>query len=376
VSDAPLGHVTGDPDRLRQILGNLIANAIKFTADGEITLHASRGHGDTVEFQVMDTGLGMTEAELAHVFDDFYRTDAAIDHQIQGTGLGLGIARTLVKAMGGDIGAESEKGEGSVFWLNVPLPKAAPDAPKPAPKTASAIPSARILLVEDNATNRLIARRLLEIDGHTIEEAANGQACLDLCDTNRFDLILMDVSMPVMDGPTAARRLRSGTGPNNQTRIVALTAHLAEGLDHDQFDGAIDAVLHKPMNRDRLNEQIALAMGVAPKPDDTVQVDPLASLPAETRQKLTAAFVAEADRDLPLLMQSATSGPSPDGDLADRLHALAGAAASIGLLTLHKPLIDAERAERAGNRAEVVDLITQALNDWPEVRTRLGGMDT
>ncbi|WP_407493481.1 ATP-binding protein [Pseudooceanicola sp. MF1-13] len=369
-----LGYVTGDPDRLRQIIGNLIANAIKFTTDGDITLDVSRGLGATVEIQVMDTGLGMTEAELAHAFDDFYRTDEAIDHQIKGTGLGLGIARTLAKAMGGEIGAESEKGEGSVFWLAVPLPRAAQPDHRSKSDPRPDVPSARILLVEDNATNRLIARRLLENDGHHVQEATNGQVSLDHCGQEAFDLILMDVSMPVMDGPTAARRIRQTDGPNQSTRIVALTAHLAEGLDNEEMQETFDAVLHKPMNRALLNDQIALALGVAPAQAAPSAADPLASLPEATRQKLTNAFVAEADRDLPDLMQQATQGPdAPHAPLADALHQLAGASASIGLLSLHKILINAEEQERSGDRSAVTQGITQALNDWPEMRNRLIG---
>jgi PAS domain S-box-containing protein len=379
VRDTPLGWVRGDPDRIRQIITNLVANAIKFTRAGEIAIEVARGTKEVVEIQVMDTGMGMTADELAHIFDDFFRADTAIRQQIKGTGLGLGITRSLVDAMDGEIGAESEEGEGSVFWLRLPLPPVAQDEATKTRKTrAPDLPRARILLVEDNATNRLIARRLLELEGHIVTEAVNGADCLDHCATAAFDLILMDISMPVIDGPTAAHHIRQGDGPNKATRIVALTAHMAGALDMSEAMRAMDAILHKPLDRQLLYDQISLALGIKSDSGDRLQPSQLTlsallgALPAETATKLIDAFLSETDRDLPnLLNAAATARSTPDLGLAEALHALAGAAASLGIAPLHRALANAEQSERAGQTEKTARLVSGILDQWPEIRAEI-----
>lgn len=378
IADQPVGHVTGDPERLRQILANLLVNAIKFTRDGAITIEATRLQGDEVEIQIIDTGQGMTQDELDRVFDDFVRTDHAIDNNVQGTGLGLGIAKTFVEAMNGQIGAESEPEEGSVFWIRLPLPPALPAEHGPdSGQQIAAAPPTRVLLVEDNETNRFIARRLLENDGHSVTEATNGAEALEIAGEDPFDIILMDISMPVMNGLDAARHIREGSGPNRATRIVALTAHVAGGLDETATRQVMDAVLHKPLNRNRLIQEIANAHGMVSAPQMPEADSPLEhllkDLPTKSAQSLIDRFIAEADRSLAVLPGRLEGEVRDTEPLAAELHDTAGAFASFGQKDLHHWMITAESAVRDRRLNDARTLVTKAVAAWPAARAAILG---
>lgn len=372
-----LGWVTGDPDRIRQVLDNLIGNAVKFTEAGSIIVDATRLPNQLIEIQIVDTGLGMEDGELDRVFDDFVRTDQAIDLQIQGTGLGLGIARALIEAMDGTIGAESEPGEGSLFWVRLPLPSANKQiTPDSRPEEEAQTGPARILLVEDNTTNRFIARRLLENEGHIVTEAENGQVAISAADSNKFDIIFMDISMPVMDGLTAARAIRDGTGPNKDTRIIALTAHLAAGLDAGSTAELMQAVINKPLDRQALRREIAIAIGY-PSPSTeigqssaTTPANILAEFPVEGATRLIDSFLSEIDtglRDIPGVLRNTPD----DSCLPARLHDMAGACASFALPDLHRLFSDAESALRCARPDQALDLIEQAARNWPAKRVEI-----
>lgn len=372
VAQAPLGHVRGDPDRLRQVLANLLVNANKFTRHGQITLDAARLPDGQIEFQLTDTGEGMTSDDLARVFDDFVRTDRAVELQVQGTGLGLGIARTLVEAMRGEIGAESEPGEGSLFWVRVPLPAAPPVRTATDTVNPSATP-ARILLVEDNETNRFIARKLLENDGHRVTEAAHGAEAVDIAAHETFDAIFMDISMPVMDGAEAAGVIRASSGPNRGTRIIALTAHVAAGLDETRTRDVMDAVLHKPLNRNDMRRQIAIAVAdlEAVPEEPTALAEPLKGLDARTTADLIDRFVTYADplfAALPARLNEATPDTST---LAHDLHDLAGTCANFGQRPLHAKLAQAEAEVRAGHPEPARQIVAEAAALWHSARASL-----
>lgn len=246
---SPAGWVLGDATRVRQVLLNLVSNAVKFTEGGEVAITTRRAEGSEVVIEVRDTGIGMSAEEQARIFDDFVRLDGAVHRQIQGTGLGLGIALRLAGAMMGRIEVESSPGEGTQFRLFLPLPAvAAQGATRPA-KTEEMpqIPSLDILLVEDNPTNRFVARRMLERDGHRVTEAENGKLGVDASQAHPYDIILMDVSMPVMDGVEATRAIRGGQGLSGQARIIALTAHVGEEVTERLKKAGLDDVIAKPI---------------------------------------------------------------------------------------------------------------------------------
>ena len=375
-----LGWVNGDRARLRQILLNLVSNAVKFTREGEITLDAARVGREQVEFQVSDTGIGMSPTDVTRIFEDFVRLDSALREQVQGTGLGLGIARQLARAMGGDIGVESEEGQGSLFWVRLPLPMAeAASDPAPAEETETgALPALDILLVEDNATNRLVARKMLERDGHRVTEAHDGAAGLQAARERAYDVILMDVSMPVMDGTTATRHIRTGDGPCRSTRIVALTAHIGEGVAQELHAHGLDEVLSKPLRWRDLRRVLRASPQPTPLNRRVLEELQAATGTAKARD-LVRCFIAEGER-LRADWQARPPRPAgpveasslPDLDtLAEGLHRFAGSSATFGAMRLLSQLHRAEAAARAGDREGCDAAIAAAEALWPPTREAL-----
>jgi signal transduction histidine kinase/ActR/RegA family two-component response regulator len=246
----------GDAGRLRQILTNLVGNAIKFTQQGGITVDVSTMEADAdatlLRFVVSDTGIGIPAERVAAVFQPFEQADSATTRKYGGTGLGLTISAQLVEMMGGSIGVESREGEGSRFWFQVRLrhqktEAAAPTPKAPRPAAANNAPpkSARILLAEDNPVNQTVSRAMLRRLGYThVDLAQDGEEVLRMMATQTYDLILMDCQMPRMDGYEATRELRrlGVTIP-----ILAVTANaLPEDIVHSEEAG-MDQHLQKPM---------------------------------------------------------------------------------------------------------------------------------
>lgn len=219
--------VMGDPTRLRQVLNNLISNALKFTAQGSITLRLSAqpaGEGWTVQLAVADTGPGMTPEQVARLFTPFDQLDAGTARKHGGSGLGLAISRELARLMGGDLTASSAPGEGAVFTLGLTLARAETPAAAMAPEAVEA----RVLVIDDHAVNRQAIALMLAPLGITPETASSAEEGLDRLANERFDVVLMDVYMPDMDGREATRRLRGQAGPNQFAPVIAITASATE----------------------------------------------------------------------------------------------------------------------------------------------------
>lgn len=231
-----------DPDRLQQVLHNFIGNAVKFTEAGSVRLEAGY---DPVEgrltMAVVDTGPGIAESEIGRLFQRFSQVDGSLTRMHGGTGLGLAISKGIVEAMGGQVGVESREGQGSRFWLSVPAAAIAADAQATLwPSKTSALPEGcRILLVDDNSANRALARAVLKPLQPNITEACDGFEAVATAQSMRFDVILMDLRMPGLDGTGATRRIRSEPGPNIATPIVAFSADVTSAYDRGLFDGAV-----------------------------------------------------------------------------------------------------------------------------------------
>lgn len=258
ISDAlPRNHL-GDPTRIRQVLNNLLSNAIKFTDEGAIKLDI-RPAGDGVVIEVSDTGIGMSEAQLKRLFTPFSQADTDTTRRFGGTGLGLALCRQLVERMHGQIRVESSEQSGSSFLVSLPLPVADPGRPPAIPERTPAptepVQACRILLVEDNRVNQIVATGLLQKLGHDVDHAENGERALGALAARDYDLILMDCQMPVMDGFEATRRIRRD--PRwQQLPIIAVTANVMEGDEQACLAAGMDDYLTKPYNRQRLDEVI------------------------------------------------------------------------------------------------------------------------
>ncbi len=267
--DQAHGVYRGDPTRLRQILYNLISNALKFTEAGEIRVTAARLDGG-LQIAVSDTGLGIPAEALDKLFGKFAQVDASTTRRFGGTGLGLAICQQLSRLMGGAIVVESELGAGSTFTLTLPLPRVGeprPIAPLPSPKAATPVAgegglSLRVLAAEDNSVNQLVLKTLLHQIGVEPVVVADGAAALEAWESAHWDVILMDIQMPVMDGPTATRAIREREAASGRARtpIIALTANAMAHHVSEYLGLGMDDHVAKPIEAGRLFEALQAAI--------------------------------------------------------------------------------------------------------------------
>ena len=286
----PYPWVLGDAQRLTQVVLNLLGNAVKFTpAGGSIwvsaDLLAETPDTLTVSFSVRDTGIGVTAEQQAHIFQPFTQAYASISRQFGGTGLGLSISRSLVEQMGGTLHLDSAVGQGSTFTFALTLPRARaqPVAPAPAPAPTKAVAGLRVLVAEDNAVNRLLVRLLLTHHGVHVTEATTGAEALARVRAEVFDVVLMDVQMPEMNGLDATAAIRALPDPARaRVPILALTAN-AFRADTDRYLAAgMNGCLTKPFEEAELVRLLAeLAAGGAAAPAGAPLAAPPAALPTE-----------------------------------------------------------------------------------------------
>jgi signal transduction histidine kinase/DNA-binding NarL/FixJ family response regulator len=341
-SDLPR-RLMGDPGRLRQVLLNLVDNGLKFTEHGSVTigarLKAISGDMAWIGFTVSDTGIGIPLEAQASLFQPFAQVDGSIFRRFGGTGLGLAISRQLVERMGGDITIRSEVGKGTVFLFDVSM-AIAPSALAENPVDA-APPSRRlrILLAEDNATNRLVAVSRLELMGHRVDAVANGVEAVTAVGTVPYDLVLMDVMMPVMDGLSATRAIRATAGSAAQIPIVALTANVSREQEQDCLKSGMDDFLGKPISRDHLAAIVDKAIAgtlrlvrapapMAPSVDPRVWAALVHDLGPAGAGALLAIAIAEADEKISSLRRELAKGFGPG--MATGANGLRHAAATIG----------------------------------------------
>jgi CheY-like chemotaxis protein len=252
--------VVGDPTRLRQILTNLLSNALKFTERGEIRLSVGYDADQRLSFQVTDTGAGMSPAVLARLFRDFSQGDASTGRKFGGTGLGLSISRKLCRMMGGDLEADSVEGSGSTFTGSVQAPAAAAPAGTAEAEAQPELPQLRILAVDDNASNRAVIEALLHALGLPVTLAFDGADALNILHSTPVDLVLMDINMPVMNGLEALAAIRSGKAGDPGVRVIALTADAMAGAGDGYIAKGFDGHLGKPIQPAALVEVLAEAV--------------------------------------------------------------------------------------------------------------------
>ena len=302
-----------DAIRLRQILLNLLGNAIKFTEQGSVTVSARLLPGGLpdgarqVAIEVADTGIGMTEATRARLFQKFTQADSSIGRRFGGTGLGLAITRELLALMCGSIAVSSTPGEGSRFTVTVPLlPPRTACAEETGPGTArNAARKLHVLVADDNRVNQRLVAALLQAVGHTAQIVANGREAVEAVMGGGFDVVLMDVQMPVMDGVKATRRIRSLPPPANVIPIVALTADAVTGAEERYRNAGMDAYLSKPLSPETLAATLDAIMRGERREIDAPAVDPAAisGLRGFMDGTQFADFIAASVRDLAMRIE-------------------------------------------------------------------------
>jgi len=257
--------VWGDPGRLRQVLTNLVGNAVKFTDGGTVDVEAERLADGRLRFRIRDTGIGIPQEAQGRLFSLFSQADSSTSRRFGGSGLGLAISQRIVEQMGGEIGFDSTPDVGSVFWFVLPLDPASPPAP-PAilPSHTAAGPNGRrhrILVAEDNAINQLVITQELAVLGYEVVAVNNGLEALQAVEKDTFDLVLMDCQMPELDGYEATRRIRESPQSFRGVPIVALTAHaLKDELERCLAAGMNDTIT-KPFREEVLRQKLDRWLG-------------------------------------------------------------------------------------------------------------------
>lgn len=249
--------ILGDEARLRQVLLNLLNNAVKFTREGCITVRlegkGTSEAGDVICISVIDTGIGISPEQHSRLFKRFSQGDPSIRREFGGTGLGLAISKRLVELMGGRIGVESEQGKGSTFWIELALPQA--DMQRPSSADAgllAAVKPVRILIAEDVDINRELVQTLLEVAGHKIDVVSNGEEAVAAVQAKHYDLVLMDIQMPGMDGMMAIQEIRSLDHPSAQIFVAAMTANVLPQQVRNFIEAGFNDHIGKPIRRDDL----------------------------------------------------------------------------------------------------------------------------
>jgi signal transduction histidine kinase/CheY-like chemotaxis protein/HPt (histidine-containing phosphotransfer) domain-containing protein len=262
LSDRMPRYVRGDSLRLRQVLVNLISNALKFTEQGmiKVVVECLDLDEDTcrLRFSVIDTGIGIPKDKQGRIFESFTQADVSMTRKYGGTGLGTSIASQLVELMGGRIEVESEEGKGSTFWFELLMETSSASAVKSEMSIGASAPIlldqqvGNILLADDYPTNQQIMKLFLEQEGHNLEIAGNGLEAVKSCRTRKFDIIFMDLQMPVMDGEEATRLIRKGDSLNKDVPIIALTASGEAGTQQKCLQAGMNDFIVKPIRRDAL----------------------------------------------------------------------------------------------------------------------------
>ncbi|MDH5564473.1 MAG: ATP-binding protein [Nitrospirota bacterium] len=388
------GHVpetiTSDPGKLRQIVTNLVGNAVKFTEHGSVTVtaYAKRVEQDDMQFHIdiTDTGVGMNDEALGRIFQDFVQADASTTRKFGGTGLGLSISRKFARAMGGDITVDSQAGEGSCFhitldagragvvaWITPEQALTVVDSPMLPASTNWVFPEAKILVVDDGPENRQFVRVVLEDYGLTIEEADNGLRAVEMAKVTHYDLILMDVQMPKMDGLAATKELRRF---GIETPIIALTANAMKGFEQELsqagytdhvakpinvhfFLSTLASLLHASHGDESIPESISSTRISHSTSSNLEDTSPITSRLSHGNPKFTKVISRFAERLEEQLQAMDLAVSKRDADALAKLgHWLKGAGGTVGFDVFVEPANDLELAAKSG--------------DFPTIERQLG----
>ncbi|MEX5689342.1 ATP-binding protein [Pseudomonas silesiensis] len=355
---------------LRQVLSNLLANAIKFTEAGHISVDVALlaagdpATGQRLRFSVTDNGIGIAASVQEKIFERFTQASEDVAQRYGGTGLGLAISKHLVQLLGGRIGVDSQEGQGSCFWFELTLQPAL--AAAPVTRATSPVQPLGILVVEDVALNREVVSGLLERDGHRVSLAEDAEQALELCRRHSFELILLDVHLPGMSGVELCKLIRRTPGPNQHSRIFALTASVQPALVRGYLDAGMQGILAKPLKLDNLRQALA---GERPMPEPAADTHPLGeqlmdwqllhthrSLLGEQKlQGLLGVLRDSIAQHRVALLEAIEAGDCTE--VAHLAHRLAGSSDSLGFCALAEVLRALEEAALVNDTAAVQALV-------------------
>ncbi len=383
-ADVPM-LLTGDPARIRQVLINLVGNALKFTEHGSVELSVVRiDDGRQLRFAVRDTGIGISKESQSVIFDSFTQADTSTTRRYGGSGLGLSICKQIVRLLGGEIGVESPPGQGSLFWFTTPCISTT-SSPEPRPDTEKAISRAgRILIAEDNTTNQLVAAGMLRMLGCSYKIARNGVEAVSQWREGDWDLILMDCSMPEMDGFQATDAIRRQEDGERHIPIIAMTANtLPADIERCKAAG-MDDHLPKPLTLETLSARLSQWLGWQP---DTMAkaepaTEPSSNAPLDTGvlkrlREILGSSVSEAIRpfleDIPNYLVALENGIAEGNaaTLRNVSHVIKGAASNLGAVALASVAREMELQAEAGALSEASELLLRLRTEFAIVEPSL-----
>ncbi|WP_336972114.1 MHYT domain-containing protein [Alcaligenes sp. PF14] len=375
----------GDPMRIQQVLNNLIGNAIKFTQSGAVHVDVNPEPGrNTVSIRVTDTGIGMTPEQLRHVFTPFTQADVSISRRFGGTGLGVSIARQLVDLMGGTLKVESTLGVGSVFEVRIPLEPGKEPSLSPDDQPVPRLPPLRILVADDISLNQELLTLALEQHGHSVTVADNGHKVLELLSKEDFDVALLDVHMPEMDGLETARRWREQERREARLPLplIALTASVMESDRHAAQEAGMNGFATKPLDLPSLLQEIAMVMGLPPtgplehsvEPQESSLIDwelGLSLWGSQVRlRRALLSFLSDLHTRYPL---DEIKQASPNWEIVlGSLHGIRGTAGNLGLPQVSALSAELEEKIRRGQTRQMRRRIEQLQEMFNRIAHELG----
>ena len=374
-----------DAIRLGQVIGNLVANALKFTESGAVRVRASVRSDEepkrvVLRIQIEDTGSGVEPAQSERIFDQFVQADGSRARHHEGAGLGLNISRKLIGLMGGAIGYQPHPEGGSIFWLEVPaLIVEAPaevSAEIGAPKSYPAFVTAKVLLVEDDPVNATVARALLAELGLEATLAENGLKALEMFSEASFDIILMDIQLPGLDGVATTRRIREQEKDGQRVPIVAVTAHATHDDRAHCLDAGMDAYLTKPLELSDLAQTLKRWLKLSQSADQDTPVFDWAHMQTTTRsdeklqKQLTGLFFEHTPKLLSALDENLDI--EDDKSMADVAHKLKGSCGTLGAFAMAAAARKLEEAARRGDRSVFASLVENVHQEFERLEKEIG----
>jgi signal transduction histidine kinase/DNA-binding NarL/FixJ family response regulator len=359
--------VITDHRAIQQIMMNLISNAIKFSSDGDIILRVFYGQFEdgnmALHIEVSDNGLGLSPKDIERIFDDFVVLDDSYERNANGTGLGLGIVRTLVKRLGGDVRCESTVGQGSQFIVRLIVTLAEDGNLEAITEDSPPLAPVKLLVVDDNGINRVLLKAMLKRLGHEVALAEGGQEAVALALKSKFDAILMDISMPKLNGLQATHAIINGNGPNRTTPIIAVTAHAMPNEQNEYAKAGMLGFIAKPVKLGLLKTTLfsICSPKKEPSPSKTPKIerdisgekpfinkshlmDLMKVLGRDKLSDLVGAMIKQVEKGIPTLINAQVAQ-----DLQDKSHDMAGVSGNLGAQRMHSLLIDIETTCKDGD---------------------------